>query len=237
MWSCFFFASIIITLYSIVQNTTNLSTGIRMWIVWFQSDFFEECWRWFLFRFFWKLQEACALCLLWQDSGNLNQSLCPLMFLSILLSSCFCLYFPPRLFTSLIRLSLRVHVSVSGLLLRLMRGDSIGLHIPLINLVSSTCLVHADELPTCNAACVCVCVCQRRKKIKCVWSEWVLKGKYRWLEECPLMVSRQAGQFVIGDRRWSRQLTAGLQILFKWSWAILEPSVLGWDEIRTDKRR
>lgn len=39
--------------------------------------------------------------------------------------------------------------NLSEVLLRLMRGDSIRLQIPLINLVRSTCLLHANEFLKC----------------------------------------------------------------------------------------
>lgn len=62
-----------------------------------------------------------------------------------------------RLLTSFIHLpylcaSVCLPDNLSEVLLRLMRGDSIRLQIPLINLVSSTRPVHANELHKCIAA-------------------------------------------------------------------------------------
>lgn len=46
-------------------------------------------------------------------------------------------------------MSLGVPDNLSEVLLKLMRGDSIGLQTPLINLSRSSCIVHANELFKC----------------------------------------------------------------------------------------
>lgn len=62
--------------------------------------------------------------------------------------------------------------NLSEVLLRLMRGDSIRLQIPLINLVSSARLAHANEFPKRIAA----SVTGERKSSLCKANEaWVLK--------------------------------------------------------------